>query len=893
MPPEEADGSSQRQDNDPEPNEPRPDSTGGLPALKRLFGRTGVFERYKLEGEIARGGMGAILRVWDEDLQRHLAMKVVLGQGEAAASGRTPPVDARRLARFLEEAQVTSQLDHPGIVPVHELGLDAKGCVYFTMKLVKGKTLKEVFDELAAGEGGLRAYATTGDQVLWTRARVLGLIQKMCEAMAYAHHKGVIHRDLKPANVMVGRFGEVYVMDWGLARVLDKPDPKDLRIRQALMTSELRSERREISAETPDSPLVTMDGDVVGTPSFMSPEQAAGRASEMGPPSDVYAIGAMLYQMLSGQMPYVPYGARLNNYAIWQRVQEGPPVPLSQLVPKAPPELVAICEKAMARKPEDRYPTMEELAEDMAAYVEGRVVHTFESGGWAEARKWVTRNGYLAASLAGALALLIAGTTGIATIQAAGKSAASIQREIAQRNEAIAKEERDRADAKAAEAEQKKREARWQMYLAETRSALAALELVEIDDARGALDAAPPEFRGWEWDYLDARTEPRVAFEGFADNSSIRSDGSRSLPVPPQARVAFRSAVPSAFSADGTKLISALVSPGPWGIKGVFPRDHEEPMIQVRDVASGEELRAFHGLWGGIADVALSPDGSRLVAVSRNGALRLWDAVTGTLLESRSSPFASTASFSPDGSRILVGGSSLSILDSRSCAEKAALLVPSRPATSKEAKFGWTKVPLYGVDRPTFSPDGEYVVSRTGGKARIWQASTLTEVQALGDDRERFVCAVFGPDGTQVLTAQGSTAIVWDWRSGADLRTLVAPSAITRAAWSPDGTRILVMSEDGTARLFDARTGSRTSEFRGHASAVVSVSFHPSGSRIVIASRDETARIWDPGTGAELLVFGADDEITSASFSREGSRLLARCGNGTVLLWYCMRSLRR
>src|SRR5262245_35996380 len=214
MPPEEADGSSQRHDNDPEPNEPRPDSTGGLPALKRLFGRTGVFERYKLEGEIARGGMGAILRVWDEDLQRHLAMKVVLGQGEAAPSGKTPPVDSRRLARFLEEAQVTSQLDHPGIVPVHELGLDAKGCVYFTMKLVKGKTLKDVLDELAAGEGD------------WTQTRVLGVIQKVCDAMAYAHHKGVIHRDLKPTNVMVGRFGEVYVMDWGLARVLDRPDPK-------------------------------------------------------------------------------------------------------------------------------------------------------------------------------------------------------------------------------------------------------------------------------------------------------------------------------------------------------------------------------------------------------------------------------------------------------------------------------------------------------------------------------------------------------------------------------------------------------------------------------------------------------------------------------------------
>ncbi len=124
-----------------------------LEALERLNGRTSPFERYQLEGEIARGGMGAILRVWDEDLRRHLAMKVVLDEGEAAASGQELSIEPRKLARLLEEAQVTGQLDHPGIVPVHELGFDSRGRLYFTMKLVKGKTLKEVFEELARGEG--------------------------------------------------------------------------------------------------------------------------------------------------------------------------------------------------------------------------------------------------------------------------------------------------------------------------------------------------------------------------------------------------------------------------------------------------------------------------------------------------------------------------------------------------------------------------------------------------------------------------------------------------------------------------------------------------------------------------------------------------------------------
>ncbi|MCA8956066.1 MAG: serine/threonine protein kinase, partial [Planctomycetes bacterium] len=178
------------------PDEAGEGSSGNPPASRAQ--RSSASERYRTEREVARGGMGAVLQVWDVDLRRRLAMKVLLGE-RAAAESRTS-VDRRLLARLLEEAQVTAQLDHPGIVPVHELGLGDDGEVFFTMKLVRGKTLGTVFDELAAGEGG------------WTQTRVIGHLVRVCEAMSYAHAKGVIHRDLKPANVMVGKFGEVYVM---------------------------------------------------------------------------------------------------------------------------------------------------------------------------------------------------------------------------------------------------------------------------------------------------------------------------------------------------------------------------------------------------------------------------------------------------------------------------------------------------------------------------------------------------------------------------------------------------------------------------------------------------------------------------------------------------------
>jgi serine/threonine protein kinase/formylglycine-generating enzyme required for sulfatase activity len=378
--------------------EPRADSEPQSKLFERLRSEGPRGTRYKLLGEVERGGMGAILKIWDEELRRTLAMKVVLGRGEQA-TGETPAVDPKTLGRFLEEAQITGQLDHPGIVPVHELGLDATGRVYFTMKLVKGEDLRAVFEHVKSGHDG------------WNQVRALGVLLRVCEAMAFAHSKQVVHRDLKPANVMVGKFGEVYVMDWGLARVLGLADKHDVRLRPAGMStaSVVKTERHDDREGTPDSPLVTMDGDVVGTPSFMPPEQARGELDKLGPHSDVYSIGAMLYQLVTGEVPYVPAGTRVSQHTILLALLREPPPPIEKLAPATPPELVAICEKAMERDIAKRYATTLELAADLRAFLEGRVVRAYETGTWAETKKWVQRNKPLAASLAAATAILIGG----------------------------------------------------------------------------------------------------------------------------------------------------------------------------------------------------------------------------------------------------------------------------------------------------------------------------------------------------------------------------------------------------------------------------------------------------------------------------------------------------
>ena len=361
-------------------------------AVDRLSGRKNAFERYRVDGRIDEGGQGAILRVWDNDLGRRLAMKVM--HARKAKSGESPPKsDSRALGRFLEEAQVTGQLDHPGIVPVHELGLDEAGRVYFTMKLVKGESLKRLIDRVHKGDGE------------WTLTRVLGLILKVCDATAYAHSKGVLHRDIKPSNVMIGRFGEVHLMDWGLAKVMGREEAP-METAEPKSVQYVRSDRTS-EPETPDSPLLTADGDVIGTPAYMSPEQGAGDLNALGPATDVYSIGAMLYQLLSGEIPYMPKGLKLHNYDVLCAVIAGPPRSIHELASSAPPEVLAICEKAMARDIAKRYADVSALGEDLRAYLENRVVSAHRTGAAVEFRKWVGRNRAVASIAAVLLVVLI------------------------------------------------------------------------------------------------------------------------------------------------------------------------------------------------------------------------------------------------------------------------------------------------------------------------------------------------------------------------------------------------------------------------------------------------------------------------------------------------------
>ncbi|MBN4055061.1 serine/threonine protein kinase [Acidimicrobium ferrooxidans] len=234
--------------------------------------------RYTITGHLGAGGMGEVLQVRDEDVGREMAAKVILG----AATGPA-------LAKFIQEAQITGQLEHPNIVPMHELGMTEDDRVYFTMKRVEGETLEELLDAERKDEGGRRRYLI----------KLLNIFLKICDAIAFAHSRGVIHRDLKPANIMVGRFGEVQLMDWGLAKVIGQVgEATSAEGRPALDVSSGRFAPEH-------TPLATLAGSVMGTPAYMPPEQARGEVEKFGCLTDIYSLGALLYEILTLEPPYV------------------------------------------------------------------------------------------------------------------------------------------------------------------------------------------------------------------------------------------------------------------------------------------------------------------------------------------------------------------------------------------------------------------------------------------------------------------------------------------------------------------------------------------------------------------------------------------------------------
>lgn len=322
---------------------------------------------YFVTGTIAEGGMGLVVKARDQRVRRLVAMKVLRGGYEYAAD---------KLLRFVGEAQLTGQLEHPNIVPVYQLGISANGQTFYTMKYVRGQTLEEIILSLNNGDSEtVKRYSLS---------TLLTIFQKVGDAIAFAHSRGVVHRDLKPANIMIGAFGEVLVMDWGLAKRVNEG---------SLASSAKQAPLDEMSPPESARGFYTLDGAVVGTPPYISPEQALGDSTP-NPRSDIHVLGSILYTLLALRPPILEHDVELVISAVAENKfvpmrtlirtasEDGTPPPALIHCPggKPPEGLIAVIEKAMRADPAARYQSVEEFQADITAWQNGFATQAEEAG---------------------------------------------------------------------------------------------------------------------------------------------------------------------------------------------------------------------------------------------------------------------------------------------------------------------------------------------------------------------------------------------------------------------------------------------------------------------------------------------------------------------------------
>jgi serine/threonine protein kinase/tetratricopeptide (TPR) repeat protein len=344
-------------------------------------------QRFRVLRPHARGGLGAVFVALDSELHREVALKEILDRHASDPISRQ---------RFLMEAEITGGLEHPGIVPVYGLGTYGDGRPYYAMRFIRGDSLKEAIEHFHAeapkGEPGRRSLELR---------KLLRRFLDVCNAIEYAHSRGVLHRDIKPGNVIVGRHGETLVVDWGLAKAQGRPDAGS-------------SEERPLVPNSASGRAETLPGSALGTPAYMSPEQAQGDLEHLGPRSDVYSLGATLYCLLTGRPPVEVDDVG----AVLRAVQRGEFPPPRQLDPTLDRALEAICLKAMALKPEDRYPSPKALAEDVERWMAEEPVTSWREPFSRRARGWARRNRTAVAAAAVALVASVVGLWAIAGVQA-------------------------------------------------------------------------------------------------------------------------------------------------------------------------------------------------------------------------------------------------------------------------------------------------------------------------------------------------------------------------------------------------------------------------------------------------------------------------------------------
>lgn len=829
----------------------RPDgpaaATGPVPAVREHDGR------YREIRTFAKGGMGRILLVHDTHIGRDVALKQLLPEIAAQAATRDgmPTLDMLTVplvARFMQEARITGQLEHPGIVPVYEVGYRKDGSLYYTMRLVKGKSLDA---EIAARPR------------LEDRLRLLPHFLDLCHALAYAHSRGVIHRDIKPLNVLVGEFGETVVIDWGIAKARGVRD---------IHAGDLRGAVELMRVGDADATVKTAYGQAMGSPYYMPPEQAEGDPEKVDERSDVYALGAVLHAILTGLPPYNGLSVR----EFLGRVTQFPPRPVLEVERGAPRELAAVCARAMARRPEDRYASARELAEEIQRHLSGGLVSAYEYRFSELARRFVKRHRvFLSTAAAAAAALLALGV--YSYIRVGGeRDFALAQKGIADAERVRAEEARDLAEQARAAAETERARAERELYFANIALARRALDETRMGQARELLERTPAAFRNWEWGLLAAQSAAeRLTLNTGGMFLAWSADGKKIATSRPNGTLTINDAgsggalaVPSdqagfgaAGAADAAGGRFAFASP---------------QAVLVWDWALDREVFRFNepGDPAPRCYVALSADGGTVAALNSDQTLRVWRVDTGAVLHERPVPvrMGFNLCLNPSGGMLLVSMTEMGGDGPLRFAELVRL--PSGESLGRSDMGN-----VLSLHAAAFSPDGALAALAMDNACEIRSVDGWKRTARFSGAFTQPDCLAFSPDGQWLAagTAEGDL-VLWNRASAAETRIAKAHlDSIRFMDWSPDGTRLVTAGFDRTARLWEPSSGRRLHTFKGHDRPLFAAAFSPAGRLLATGSFDGTARLWDLD---EELRFA---ELKTAAFHPATGRVAGVSGNALAL----------
>jgi WD40 repeat protein/serine/threonine protein kinase len=758
---------------------------------------------YQLLDKLGEGGFGEVwLAQQHEPVRRQVALKII-----------KPGMDSKQVvARFEAERQALAMMDHPNIAKILEAGttgqeeervtavsatLPAPGRPYFVMELVRGSRITEYCDT---------HHLSTTDRIQ--------LFILVCKAVQHAHQKGIIHRDLKPSNILVARVDGIpvpKVIDFGIAKAMQQ--------------------------DLTDKTIFTIFTQLIGTPAYISPEQAEFGSGDIDTRSDIYSLGVLLYELLVGRTPFdagemvrggihslrriireeepVRPSTRLKTLPVTERTatalaRQSEPLKLTHQLSG---DLDWIVLKCLEKDRTRRYETANGLAMELQRCLTNEpIVARPPSTAYRIRKAWQRHKVLGAAGITVALALVVA--AGVSTWQAA-------------------------------KARQSRNATQALLYVANMGLIGQAWAANDLGRIRQLLDETA-EFpgRGFEWHYWQRQTR--------MDERTFRGHAARVWSA--------------AFSPDGRRVVTAS----------------DDGTAKVWEVASGQTVMTLPGHEDWVRSAAFSPDGRRIVSGSKDCIVRVWDAVTGVeirrLLGHRAA--IRTVSFAHDGRRIVTA-----------CQDGTA--------QSWDADTGLPLVTFRGhsnwVFSAAFASDGRHIVTAgDDGTARIWDADGGQELLRLEGHIGNVRTAVFSPDSQLVVTAgQDRTARIWDAVSGRARRVLTGHQGnVFCAAFSPDGRHLVTTSGDQTVRIWDAANGREVSQFKGHSSEIYTAVFSSDGRRVLTASEDKTSKIWDVSglssaqpveSRQSILAYGSN--VYTVAISPNGQHIAVGGDGGKIQLW--------